>query len=52
MIKDNRMKRIGVEDASRRAPSSNDIIHKHKESDVQILYADDRDSNLPSIHGS
>ena len=51
MIKDNRMKRIGVEDASRRAPSSNDIIHKHKD-DVQILYTDDRDSNLPSIHGS
>ena len=52
MIKDTRMKRIGVEDASRRAPSSQDIIHKHKEADVQILYTDDRDSNLPSIHGS
>ena len=51
MIKDNRMKRIGVDDAGRRAPSSNDIIHKHKD-DVQILYTEDRDSNLPSIHGS
>ena len=39
---------------SRRAPSSNlDIIHKHKASDVEILYAENgHDSNLPSIHGS
>ena len=42
MIKDNRMKRIGVDNASRRAPSSNlDIIHKNKNSNVQILYSDD-----------
>ena len=40
VIKDNRMKRIGVDDASRRAPSSNDIIHKHKD-DVQILDSDE-----------
>ena len=59
MIKDNRMKRIGVDNASRRVPSSSnlDIIHKNKNTDVQILYNDvqvggDRDSNLPSIHGS
>jgi len=58
MIKDNRMKRIGVDNASRRGPSSNlDIIHKNKNTDAQILYTDDQqigglDSNLPSIHGS
>ena len=61
MIRDNRMKRIGVQDGiSRRAPSSNlDVIYKNKDSDVQILYNDDErnngsraDSNLPSIHGS
>ena len=60
MIKDNRMKRIGVQEGlNKRAPSSNvDIIHKNKDTDVQILYRDDdrngsrADSNLPSIHGS
>ena len=44
------MKRIGVDNSSRRTPSSNlDIIHKNKNADAQILYAED--SNLPSIHG-
>ena len=54
MIRDQRLKRIGVENQSRRAPSSNlDVIHKNKDSDVQILYQEDgADSNLPSIHGS
>ena len=52
MIKDTRMKRIGVDNASRRTPSSNlDIIHKNKNADAQILYAEDS-NNLPSIHGS
>ena len=46
------MKRIGVDNASRRTPSSNlDVIHKNKNADAQILYAEDS-NNLPSIHGS
>mmetsp|Transcript_37452 Transcript_37452/g.49262 ORF Transcript_37452/g.49262 Transcript_37452/m.49262 type:complete len:102 (-) Transcript_37452:918-1223(-) len=56
IIRDDRVKRIGMDDhGTRRTPSSNmDIIHKHKESDVHILYndVDDVRSNLPSIHGS
>ena len=61
MIRDNRMKRIGVvESASKMRPShgsmhngSIDIIHKNKDVDMQVLYRDDdQRSNLPSIHGS
>ena len=58
MIKDTRMKRIGDDVGGgpyhRRTPSSNlDIIHKNRNADAQILYADDPvGSNLPSIHGS
>ena len=58
MIKDNRMKRVGVPKNDiyerQRAPSSNlDIIHRNQNADVEVLYNDDvADSNLPSIHGS
>ena len=42
IIRDDRVKRVGIDDPGvRRTPSSNmDIIHKHKESDVAILYND------------